>query len=65
MGARERPLTYGHLRRERAPARCRALVVSSDVLFGEEKQDCGDFRDQAWNGPASCPFTPNQVHPAP
>jgi hypothetical protein len=33
-------------------ARCRARVVSGDVLVGEEEQDCGDFRDQAWAGPA-------------
>ena len=27
-------------------ARCRARVISSDMLVGEEKQDCGDFLDQ-------------------
>jgi hypothetical protein len=28
-------------------ALCRARVVSGNVLVGEGKQDCGDFRDRA------------------
>jgi hypothetical protein len=32
-------------------ARCRARVISSDMLVGEEKQDCGDFLSSVgWAG---------------